>query len=345
MRNKVLIITSRFSSVSNFFDLWLESASRNPEFDFMILTDIDIPYKSDNIILKKYTDLVSFINDVDERLGYKTGISSPFKTADLRPAYAYMFRDIIQEVYRSRHDDKGNYDFWGYIDTDLILGNLRHFINDAVLDNCDVFQTWGHFTLVRNICEINSLYCKPYKKYSFKRSLKLPENCMLEEGPFLLQLSSAGARIDSKVSRIADIKRWKFNFTIDGINYRNQCFVYLNGEVRRFAQDNEGNAVNEEFMYIHFMKRVINIIPERCYDLLLTENGFYCYDKEKIHEQTSSEEAFENWKLFTCATADSRFQQVSLGYKLLHLDNWMYRKATRDIEMDKRGLIKVYYEL
>ncbi|WP_455720742.1 DUF6625 family protein [Agathobacter sp.] len=255
MENKIIVITSRFGSLSEFFDLWLKSASRNKDVDFLILTDIDIKCNADNIMVEKYSSFKQFINEVNEKIGYNTGIVTPFKTADLRPAYAFLFEDIIKQKYYERYGNKGKYDFWGYCDTDLIFGDLSHFISDDTLDNCDVFQTWGHFTLVRNIDKFNQLYGACYKQYKLKKSLKLPENCMVEEGPFILQLHAAGARIDSDVRRIADIKRNVFEFTVDGQNYKGQRFIYQSGKIIRIIENEGQICVVDEFMYMHFMSK------------------------------------------------------------------------------------------
>jgi hypothetical protein len=343
MRNKVALITSRFGSLSECFGLWLESAKQNMNFDFFVLTDIDIEYKAENIKFIKYKCFDDFVKTVDEKIGFKSGVTTPFKTADLRPAYGYLFAGILHDNYRYKYAKIGDYDFWGYVDTDMIFGNLGHYINDDILDRCDVFQTWGHFSLIRNTVDFNTLYNQSYKGYLLKNSLKLPENCMVEEGPFVLQLKSVGARIDSKVSRIADIKRNVFEFTIDGKNYKNQKFIYHNGEIRRLAKIDNEIIVDDEFMYIHFMKRKIGNIPLNCRELILTENGFFEYDEKKIFLKRNSNKMYNNWKQFTNAIEDSRYKKVDILYKLLHIKNWVYRKKTRNIDKEKKDLIRLYY--
>lgn len=344
MKNKVVIITSRFGSLSSFFDTWLESASRNKNFDFLILTDIDISCSADNIMVKKYDSFECFINEVNKKIGYKTGITTPFKTADLRPAYAFLFEDTLKRKYCERYKHEGEYDFWGYCDTDLIFGELSRFISDDVLDKCDVFQTWGHFTLIRNIDKFNQLYGTPYKSYQLKKCLRLPENCMVEEGPFILQLNAAGARIDSSVRRIADIKRNTFEFTVDGRNYENQRFIYRNGRILRIVEEEQTRVV-DEFMYIHFMKRIIENIPNHYTNLLLNENGIMPLNEKTVFNNFYSERAYCDWEKFTRVSEDVRYKNVNWWYKITHLNNWIYRRRTREIEIEKRRMIRKYYEL
>lgn len=345
MENKIIVITSRFGSLSEFFDLWLKSASRNKDVDFLILTDIDIKCNADNIMVEKYSSFEQFINEVNEKIGYNTGIVTPFKTADLRPAYAFLFEDIIKQKYYERYGNKGKYDFWGYCDTDLIFGDLSHFISDDTLDNCDVFQTWGHFTLVRNIDKFNQLYGACYKQYKLKKSLKLPENCMVEEGPFILQLHAAGARIDSDVRRIADIKRNVFEFTVDGQNYKGQRFIYQSGKIIRIIENEGQICVVDEFMYMHFMKRMMENIPKCHMDLLLNENGIMPLNEKTIFNDFYSEYAHNVWEKFTRVSEDIRYKKVNWWYRITHINNWIYRRKTREIEIEKRRLIRKYYGL
>ena len=45
-------------------------------------------------------------------------------------------------------DDLNGYDFWGWLDPDIMIGNIRKFINDGVLNKYDILSTdenltWG----------------------------------------------------------------------------------------------------------------------------------------------------------------------------------------------------------
>lgn len=344
MKNKVILITSRFGILSDIFKLWWNSAARNTQLDFLILTDIDNIKTADNIYIKKYSNYSEFIRNVESKIGYKTDISTFYKCADLRPAYADIFQNEIKEVYKLKYKNNGKYDFWGYVDTDMILGNVGKFITDDILEQCDVFQTWGHFMLVRNTYGINNLYKTKYKNFNFRKSLKLPENRMNEEGPFILQLANAGYRIDSKVSRIADIRRDIFEFSLTTNNYEHQRFAYKDGKILRFYFNTKDEISSDEFMYIHFMKRKIDNIPIGKNNLLLTENGFFELNRDKIFDDYFSVQAYENWQMLTKDNNDARHRRVSYWYKLTHFNNTIYRRMIRKIELEKNDFIKKYYE-
>ena len=78
----------------------------------------------------------------------------------MRPAYGVIFEEYLKE-----------YDFWGYGDLDVVLGDVRKFMNEEVLTNHDVIATRkeylsGHFTVYRNTERIRRLYeeSADYKK-------------------------------------------------------------------------------------------------------------------------------------------------------------------------------------
>ena len=84
-----------------------------------------------------------------------------YKVNDFKPLFAFLFEDLVS-----------GYDWWGHVDNDIILGNVRHFLSDEILDQNDIIsrqlkneeredmhkRTWGALTLYRNKPEINELF-------------------------------------------------------------------------------------------------------------------------------------------------------------------------------------------
>lgn len=142
MKNKVAIIVPYFGVLPNYFDLWLESARYNKDFDFLIYTDSADDFllkKIPNIYIKKI-EFVEFADRIRRLFKFAISLESPYKLCDYRPAYGAALReDLIK------------YDFWGYCDVDLIFGDLKIFITDDILDRNDRIYNLGHFTLFRNI--------------------------------------------------------------------------------------------------------------------------------------------------------------------------------------------------
>ena len=77
-----------------------------------------------------------------------------YKICDFKPAFGKLFEDYLSE-----------YDFWGYSDIDLILGDLTKVLNPATLANFDILYGYsdfasGPFAIYRNTDHINLLFKK-----------------------------------------------------------------------------------------------------------------------------------------------------------------------------------------
>jgi hypothetical protein len=72
------------------------------------------------------------------------------------------FHIMVGKIFEDYLKD---YDFWGTIGNDCVVGRLDHFVPDSLLASCDVFtddigQFNAHFCLWRNEEEINTLFKK-----------------------------------------------------------------------------------------------------------------------------------------------------------------------------------------
>ena len=154
--NKIVFITIYYGDKPNYLNLFLDSASKNYNFDFVIFSEWnEIPNYGDNI---KYIKLPF---EEFNRLAISKGIiRNPiihkYKLCDLKPAWFHLLDDI--EFLK-------RYDFIGYVDIDMILGSLDHFINDEKLNNVDLWTISnvlisGAFTIYKNSEKMKLLYRK-----------------------------------------------------------------------------------------------------------------------------------------------------------------------------------------
>jgi hypothetical protein len=104
--------------------------------------------------------------------------AEPYKIIDFKPLFAYLFPEQVE-----------GYDWWGHIDNDLILGDVRHFLTPEILSNYDIisgigdfpgeYHTWGPFMLYRNTIVTNELFHlakqDPFQLYGNQRPLFLDE--------------------------------------------------------------------------------------------------------------------------------------------------------------------------
>jgi len=136
-----------------YFHYFLHSCRYNPTVDFFIITD-DGAYKKSlpqnvKLIIKSLDELKQLINN---KLGFETNIIKAYKLCDFKPAYGYIFSELLD-----------SYDFWGHCDIDLVFGNIRDFVVDELLEEYELISVrpdWipGCFLLFKNIPKMNMLY-------------------------------------------------------------------------------------------------------------------------------------------------------------------------------------------
>lgn len=159
--NKIVIITCWYGSYPWYFPYFIHSCSHNPSIDFIIITNnryaISNRPKNVKIIYKTIEDIIYIAS---KKLGFKVNIAYPYKLCDFKPAYGFLFPEIIE-----------GYDFWGHGDIDVVYGNIRDFMTEEILNTYDIISSrhdyiTGTFCLYKNKEQMNTLFMqsKDYKK-------------------------------------------------------------------------------------------------------------------------------------------------------------------------------------
>lgn len=131
---------------------FLRSCAFNPRLKWMIFSDIKVPdYQPANVefIHLKKSDLTDLIY---EKTGIRHALDKPHKLCDFKPLYGHIFEAHL-----------GSYDYWGHCDMDVIWGDMRVFLDKIGYNQYDIISTrprviCGHFTLYRNVPDINHFY-------------------------------------------------------------------------------------------------------------------------------------------------------------------------------------------
>lgn len=229
----IAVLTCWYGSYPWYLPYFMHSCSFNPTVDFYVITDnIDvIPNKPDNvkIILKSLDELKM---QASEKLGFEVFIGNPYKLNDFKPAYGFLFADIIE-----------GYDFWGQGDLDVIYGNIRSFVTEEVLRNHDVISarhdyTTGCFCLFRNNRYINTIF---RQSDHYKIVFQNPMNFYFDECGYLYDELKNGASILDFSNQIQSItyvvrneekkKNLKAHFDLILIEGNPGEIEWINGEV------------------------------------------------------------------------------------------------------------------
>lgn len=255
LNKRICIIVFYFGKFQNFYPIWLKSSSNNPSIDWLIFTDNDFPFdyapNTRRIIIK----FDEFRKKCQLAIDFPIILSNPYTVCDYRPAFGVIFKEELK-----------GYDFWGHCDCDQIFGQIKDFISDDLLSKYDKISYRGHFSLFRNSIEINNIYKKSlYNVDLHKLIFTNPTNTLFafEENEINNILENNGYKI-FKGLYFADLKTCTNNFEMmhfsDSFQPENkhQIFEYKHGKlIRHFVKD--GILMQDEMMYIHFLKRPMNI--------------------------------------------------------------------------------------
>lgn len=143
----VVLILPYFGKFPDIFPLFLKTAEKNPNINFLIISDseenINYP-KNVRILSQTFSE---FKQLMENQLGQTIALEKPYKLCDYKPVYGYVLSEQIKQ-----------YDYWGYCDCDLIWGDLYSFIEPLMEKGYDKIFASGHLTLYRNTQENNELF-------------------------------------------------------------------------------------------------------------------------------------------------------------------------------------------
>lgn len=143
----VVLILPYFGKFPDIFPLFLKTAEKNPNINFLIISDseenINYP-KNVRILSQTFSE---FKQMMENQLGQTIALEKPYKLCDYKPIYGYVLSEQIKQ-----------YDYWGYCDCDLIWGDLYSFIEPLMEKGYDKIFASGHLTLYRNTQENNELF-------------------------------------------------------------------------------------------------------------------------------------------------------------------------------------------
>lgn len=272
---KIALINCYFGKLPSYFNLFLESCRKNPSIDFLFFTDCNVKNAPNNfkVIETSFEKLKAYIQ---KKFDFEIVLNVPYKLCDYKPAYGYIFDEYIKE-----------YDYWGYCDIDLILGDLRRFLTEGKLQKYQKIYQLGHLTVYKNTMENNKRFMlsgNPYYKDSFTTDLIT----VFDESEGI-QKKFCDYGIDTYIKRdYADISQKYYRFRLSDSfidipkeenNYKYQAFMYKEGRVFRiYIKDSE--IEKDEFAYIHMQKRYMPQNGAIGSNYFLTNKGFINFNSD-----------------------------------------------------------------
>lgn len=240
MNMKIAVIVPYFGKLPEFFLGWKISALKNPMLEFWLFTD-DKEVKSEGNINVKHMEFSEFVSIIQRNFDFQIECSQPYKLCDYKPAFGDIFKDELRQ-----------YDFWGYCDIDVILGDVKKFYTNRVLGEYDKINIDGHISLFRNNDKMNLLYRSfgKYPEYNYTEAFTTSDTCYFDEYRGMeLKLLREKCKVFSDRSDYINVNPKKRVFY--GKNGKQIVARWENGKL--FTIDEEG--VSKEIMYIHICKR------------------------------------------------------------------------------------------
>lgn len=142
----IVVFIPYFGKLPKFYNVWKETALRNDTIRFILFTD-DRTVCSEGNIQIVHMAWEEMVRTIQAHYPFRISLKAPYKLCDFKPAFGEIFGSYVD-----------GYDFWGYCDIDLLLGNIRKFIIDDVLETHDRVFYNGHISLYRNCEKMNTLY-------------------------------------------------------------------------------------------------------------------------------------------------------------------------------------------
>lgn len=233
---------------------FVHSCGFNPSVDFIIISDN--PETIENLppnLKIIYKPLEEMEQTASEKLGFTASIKHGYKLNDFKPAYAYIFADLV-----------AGYDFWGHMDLDIILGNLREFLDATMLDTYDFISvrpdfTAGCFCLYKNNSEINHLFMR---SKDYREVMSNPEHCCFDECNFAYDWLMDGHSILDIKTEIESFTEVVKRAEMAGDIKAHFDFILMEGITGKIVFDNGRIIYKNQFeailYHLYWLKRVYN---------------------------------------------------------------------------------------
>lgn len=250
--NRCVFIIPYFGRFNNYFQFFLDSCAPNTNMDWLIITDDRRSFEVPSNVNMIYDSFESLKNRIRALYDFDIRLKAPYKLCDYRLAYGEIFADYIK-----------NYDFWGFCDTDIILGNVSDYINDRILDSYDKILFRGHMTLLRNNEQCKNLYKikKTGMPVDYRYAFTTDYSCHFDEHEMWQGICKEEGIREFRDVVYADINCDIYPFKLVGGKNGNarQVFEYKNGHIVRHYISEDGTVENDEWCYIHLQKRKMEI--------------------------------------------------------------------------------------
>ena len=282
---KKIIIIPYFGDFHPLFSLYSKGIKFNTSFDFYLITDqiISINYK--NLFVEK-TSFKNLQKKIKKTLGVYP--KTPYKLCDYKPLYGEIFKEHLSD-----------YDYWGYSDIDMVLGDLSIYNNIIESNLYDKILDRGHLSFFKNIKSVNNFFNINNSVYSQYKYLLGSKRIWVTDETY--------GKIIYGVNRLINKAYTKRTLFFDASPYYNE-FTDLNnasseigffdyrGDKLFFCTFKNNLEQQKEYLYSHFIKREVQFFEYEKGYIIIPKNWPKVKDISKYFEIAKNSSLTKNQK-------------------------------------------------
>jgi len=251
---KIRLIIPYFGKLPKFFPYFLLTAKRNQKIDFLIYTDQKVDQFT--ILNANNIEFVTLSFDelrekVQSKFDFKISLKTPYKLCDYKVAYGLIFEEELK-----------GYDYWGFCDTDVLLGDIYQFLEEhSFFENDYVrYGLLGHLQIFKNSQEVNRIFMSGKDlnyRLNYKNVFTSEQNFIFDEekGIQILFEKSGFEQLQDKFFDDIDISH--FSFREYGEDEPKRYYSWSQKHGLKSINLIDGQLVIKHPLYAHFQKRTI----------------------------------------------------------------------------------------
>ena len=294
---KIRLIIPYFGKLPKFFPYFLLTAKRNQKIDFLIYTDQNIDQfeilNAENIEFKtlSFDDLRK---KVQSKFDFEISLKTPYKLCDYKVAYGFIFEEELK-----------GYDYWGFCDTDVLLGDIYQFLEKHSFFENDYarYGLLGHLQIFKNSQEVNQVFMSGQGlnyRLDYQNVFTVEQNFIFDEAEGIQKLFEKFGLNQLQLSCFHDIDIRHFSFKRYSEKEAQRYYFWSEKNGLESIEIKDEKLVVEHPLYAHFQKRTIE-----CPDFNLVESFYVIPNKlvfgeklsiREIEEVTKNKFYWEYWK-------------------------------------------------
>ena len=283
--NRIRLIIPYFGILPKFFPYFLLTAKRNQKIDFLIYTDQKVDQFA--ILNANNIEFVTLSFDelrekVQSKFDFKISLEKPYKLCDYKVAYGLIFEEELR-----------GYDYWGFCDTDVLLGDIYHFLEEHSFFENDYarYGLLGHLQIFKNSQEVNRIFMLGKDlnyRLNYKNVFTSEQNFIFDEEKGIQVLFKKSGFEQLQVRSFDDIDISNFSFREYGEDEPKRYYSWSQKHGLKSINLIDGQLVIKHPLYSHFQKRTIE-----CPEFELIESFYVIPNKLVIGEELSIQEIEE----------------------------------------------------